>query len=150
MNWLEVGKRTLPSLAQLTIRALRNVSRGGAMDIAKARQSTMASQEQLELAVMDAKVRDLEKFARRLHEKAGTTPEEVAKNAEEQKLINRPRGSGLVHKKLTKAEQKRYDNPLTQEQFDELMKGQLNKEQRLLDEIKTYGDQPRPQANRLK
>ena len=124
MNWLEVGKRTLPSVAQLTIRALRNASRSGATDIAKARQSMLANQQQLDIARDAAQVRDLERVTKRLYEEAGTTPEEVARRTEEQRLINRPRNSGLVRPKLTPAERKRYENPLTQEQFDDLMRSQ--------------------------
>ena len=123
MNWREVGKRTLPSVAQLTIRALRNASRSGATDIAKARQSILANQQQLDIARDAAQVRDLERVTKRLYEEAGTTPEEVAKGAEQRKLTDRPRNTGLVHKKLTPEERKRYENPLTQEQFDDLMKG---------------------------
>ena len=150
MNWLEVGKRTLPSVAQLTIRALRNASRSGATDIAKARQSMLANQQQLDIARDAAQVRDLERVTKRLYEEAGTTPQEVANGIEEQELINRPRNSGLVHRKLTPAERKRYENPMSDERLEKLLRGQLDKEQKLLDEIKTYGDQPRPQAGRLK
>ena len=84
----------------------------------------LANQQQLDIARDAAQVRDLERVTKRLYEEAGTTPEEVAKGIEEQELINRPRNSGLVHRKLTPAERKRYENPLTQEQFDDLMRSQ--------------------------
>ena len=124
MNWLEVGKRTLPSVAQLTIRALRNAARRGPMDMAKARQASLSREERIQIMRDEAKIRQLEKFSERLHKEAGTTPEEVARRTEEQRLINRPRNSGLVRPERTPAERKRYENPLTQEQFDDLMRSQ--------------------------
>ena len=123
MNWLQAGTRTLPSLAQLTIRALRNASRKGAMDISKARQAMSSRDSQLELAVLEAKTRDLEKNLRRIYEEAGTTPEEVSERIAQRKLAARPRDNKMVHRKLTPEERVRYENPLTQEQFDDLLRG---------------------------
>ena len=150
MNWLQVGTRTLPSLARLTIRALRNASREGAMDISKARQAMSSRDSQLELAVMEAKTRDLEKNLKRLYEEAGTTPAEVSERASQHELVNRPRDGKMVHQKLTPEQRARYENPISDEKLNKLMEGYFDKEAKLLREIKTYGDQPRPQPAKLK
>ena len=121
MNWLQVGTRTLPSVARLTIRALRNASREGAMDISKARQAMSSRDSQLELAVLEAKTRDLEKNLKRLYEEAGTTPAEVSERAAQRELADRPRDGKMVHRKLTPEE--RAQKPLTQEQLDDLLRG---------------------------
>tara|TARA_R100000008_G_C3579721_1_gene167648 strand:- start:1393 stop:1836 length:444 start_codon:yes stop_codon:yes gene_type:complete len=137
MNWLQVGTRTLPSVARLTIRALRNASREGAMDISKARQAMSSRDSQLEIARDAAKVRELEKVTKRLYEEAGTTPQEVAKRVAESKLANRPRDNKMVHRKLTPEERARYENPLTEEQLDALLEGyQPDPELRAKEELK--------------
>ena len=135
MNWLQVG-RALPSLAQLTIRALRNASREGAMDISKARQAMSSSDSQLDIARDAAQVRELEKVTKRLYEEAGTTPEEVSERIAQRKLADRPRDNKMVHRKLTPEERVRYENPLTQEQFDDLLRGyQPDPERRAIEEL---------------
>ena len=135
MNWLQIG-RALPSLAQLTIRALRNASREGAMDISKARQAMSSSDSQLDIARDAAQVRELEKVTKRLYEEAGTTPEEVSERIAQRKLADRPRDNKMVHRKLTPEERVRYENPLTQEQFDDLLRGyQPDPERRAIEEL---------------
>ena len=137
MNWLQVGTRTLPSVARLTIRALRNASREGAMDISKARQAIASRDSQLELAVLEAKTRDLEKNLRRIYEEAGTTPEEVSERAAQRELVDRPRDGKMVHQKLTPEQRARYENPLTQDQLDDLLRGyQPDPELRALEQQK--------------